>query len=70
MNFDASGNEESLRENLDLLEERREIASIREAMYKQKLENTTTTEFDLQASSQANTFFDLIVQAKLNTKES
>ena len=38
MNFEASKNEEKLRENLDLLEERREIASIREAIYKQKLE--------------------------------
>ena len=38
MSFEASENEEKLRENLDLLEERREIASIREAVYKQKLE--------------------------------
>ena len=38
MNFEASKNEEQIRENLDLLEERREIASIREAAYKQKLE--------------------------------
>lgn len=38
MNFEDSENEEKLRENLDLLEERREIASIIEATYKQKLE--------------------------------
>lgn len=38
VNFNTSRNEEKIRENLDLLKERREIASIREAIYKQKFE--------------------------------
>ncbi|GKC75579.1 reverse transcriptase domain-containing protein [Tanacetum coccineum] len=36
--FEARLNDKRLRENLDLLEERREIDTIREAQYKQKLE--------------------------------
>ncbi|GJV24046.1 reverse transcriptase domain-containing protein [Tanacetum coccineum] len=36
--FEARQNEKKRREDLDILEERREIASIREAYYKQKLE--------------------------------
>ncbi|XP_071713071.1 uncharacterized protein [Rutidosis leptorrhynchoides] len=35
--FDESSNGEGLRANLDMLEERREIAAIREAMNKQKI---------------------------------
>ena len=38
MNFETSKNEERLRENLNLLEEWREITYIREALYKQKFE--------------------------------
>lgn len=38
MNFEVLENEERFRENLDLLEERREIALIREEIYKQKFE--------------------------------
>ncbi|GJT45524.1 reverse transcriptase domain-containing protein [Tanacetum coccineum] len=36
--FDSKQNEKRCREDLDILEERREIASIKEAHYKQKLE--------------------------------
>ncbi|GJR65381.1 reverse transcriptase domain-containing protein [Tanacetum coccineum] len=36
--FDAKKNEKRRREDLDILEERRELASIKEAYYKQKLE--------------------------------
>ncbi|GKE30832.1 hypothetical protein Tco_1446216, partial [Tanacetum coccineum] len=36
--FKARQNEKKRREDLDILEERREIASIRETYYKQKLE--------------------------------
>ncbi|GKD01258.1 reverse transcriptase domain-containing protein [Tanacetum coccineum] len=36
--FEASKNDEIIRENLDLLEQRREITSIREAIHKQKIE--------------------------------
>ncbi|XP_071687882.1 uncharacterized protein [Rutidosis leptorrhynchoides] len=36
-NFDESSNDEGLRANLDMLEERREIATIREAIKKQKI---------------------------------
>lgn len=36
--FDKDTNDTELRKNLDLLEERREIAYIREAQYKQKIE--------------------------------
>ena len=38
MNLDDKHNEDNLRINLDLLEERREIAAMREATYKQRIE--------------------------------
>ncbi|GKA50592.1 hypothetical protein Tco_0743665 [Tanacetum coccineum] len=43
--FKVRQNEKRHREDLDILEERREIASIREAYYKQKLEGASKAEF-------------------------
>nr|GEX76477.1 reverse transcriptase domain-containing protein [Tanacetum cinerariifolium] len=49
---DLVGNNEALEINLDLLEERRKEAAIREAKSKAKMENTITQKYKTQALSQ------------------
>ncbi|GKE03970.1 reverse transcriptase domain-containing protein [Tanacetum coccineum] len=50
--FDPKQNEKRRREDLDILEEKREIALIKEAHYKQKLEDTITSMFAHLPSNQ------------------
>ncbi|GJW76134.1 reverse transcriptase domain-containing protein [Tanacetum coccineum] len=66
--FKVRQNEKRRREDLDILEEQREIASIREAYYKHKLEGYYN-KFDHLHLSQVPTYFDLTVQAKRSYKE-
>ncbi|GKC26692.1 reverse transcriptase domain-containing protein [Tanacetum coccineum] len=67
--FDAKKNKKRCREDLDILQERRELSSIKEAYYKQKLEGYITNMFGHLPSSRVHTYFDLTTPTKQNSKE-
>nr|GEW51891.1 reverse transcriptase domain-containing protein [Tanacetum cinerariifolium] len=67
---DMVQNDEALKINMDLLEEKREHAAIREARSKVKMENTTTQRSAAQVSNQETSCTVAMMQAMRNKKES
>nr|GEZ31125.1 reverse transcriptase domain-containing protein [Tanacetum cinerariifolium] len=63
-------NEEEMRLNLDLLQEGREAAAIREQNTRQKWRNITTRKFARQVSGQENSYFEENRQAGLKIRAS
>ncbi|GJY81917.1 reverse transcriptase domain-containing protein [Tanacetum coccineum] len=67
---DLVQNNEALEINLDLLEERREEAAIREAKSKEKWKNTIMQKFEAQVSNQETLYTAIIMQAEQKTQGS
>ncbi|GJU14132.1 reverse transcriptase domain-containing protein [Tanacetum coccineum] len=67
---DLVQNNEALEINLDLLEERREEAAIREAKSKEKWKNTIMQKFEIQVSNQETLYTATTMQAEQRTQGS
>ncbi|GJX47508.1 reverse transcriptase domain-containing protein [Tanacetum coccineum] len=67
---DLVQNNEALEINLDLLEEKREEAAIREAKSKAKMENTIMQKFKIQVSNQETLYTTTMMQAEQKTQGS